>query len=54
MKTDNITTPRGKVVGIGKIKIFPSNRLPYEVPMLSFLVVQENDGTFASICLHLQ
>jgi hypothetical protein len=50
---EQIKISRWEVVGIGKIKIFPSNRLPYEIPMLSFLVVREEDGMFASICIHL-
>jgi hypothetical protein len=44
---------RGDVVGIGKIKIFPSNALPYEIPMLSFLVVKEQENVYSSICIHL-
>jgi len=44
---------RGNVVGIGKLKVFPSNTLPYEIPMLSFLVVQEQENTYSSICIHL-
>ena len=53
MQKANITIPRGEVVGIGKIKVFPSNKLPYEIPMLSFLVVKEQENTYASICIHL-
>jgi len=44
---------RGDVVGIGKIKVFPSNTLPYEIPMLSFLVVKERENIYSSICIHL-
>jgi len=44
---------RGIVVGIGKLKVFPSNTFPYEIPMLSFLVVQEQENTYSSICMHL-
>ena len=51
---DDITTARGEVVGIGKIKVFPSNNLPYEIPMLSFLVVKEAENTYSSICIHLR
>jgi hypothetical protein len=54
MAKDNIITTRGDVVGIGKIKIFPSNHLPYEVPMLSFLVVKEQENIYSSICIHLR
>jgi len=44
---------RGIVVGIGKLKVFPSYTFPYEIPMLSFLVVQEQENTYSSICMHL-
>ena len=49
-----VNVSRGSVVGIGKIKIFPSNNLPYEIPMLSFLVIKEQDNIYTSICIHLQ
>ncbi|MHC6204713.1 hypothetical protein ACYULU_16155 [Breznakiellaceae bacterium SP9] len=52
-KRDYVRTSRGEVVGIGKIKVFPSNNLPFEIPMLSFLVVKEQEGIFSSICIHL-
>jgi hypothetical protein len=48
-----VITSRGEVVGIGKIKVFPSNTLPYEIPMLSFLVVKEAEYVYTSICIHL-
>jgi hypothetical protein len=54
MNKENITISRGEVVGIGKIKIFPSNDLPYEIPMLSFLVVKEQENVYSSICIHLR
>jgi len=49
-----IKVSRGDVVGIGKLKVFPSNNLPFEIPMLSFLVVQERENTYTSICIHLR
>ncbi|MDR3138412.1 MAG: hypothetical protein LBT95_01930 [Treponema sp.] len=53
MNKGSVTTSRGEVVGIGKIKVFPSNNLPYEIPMLSFLVVKEQENVYSSICIHL-
>jgi hypothetical protein len=53
MNKGNVTISRGEVVGIGKIKVFPSNNLPYEIPMLSFLVVKERNNVYSSICIHL-
>lgn len=53
MNKANVIISRGEVVGIGKIKVFPSNNLPYEIPMLSFLVVKEQENVYSSICIHL-
>jgi len=49
----SVEISRGIVVGIGKLKVFPSYNFPYEIPMLSFLVVQEQENTYSSICMHL-
>ena len=48
-----IKVSRGNVVGIGKLKVFPSNNLPFEIPMLSYLVIQEQENIYTSICIHL-
>jgi hypothetical protein len=48
-----VKVSRGDVVGIGKIKVFPSNVLPYEIPMLSFLVIKEQENVYSSVCIHL-
>jgi hypothetical protein len=48
-----VKVSRGVVVGIGKLKVFPSNKLPFEIPMLSFLVVHEQVNTYTAICMHL-
>jgi len=48
-----VKVSRGNVVGIGKLKVFPSNALPFEIPMLSFIVVREQENTYTSICIHL-
>jgi len=45
---------RGNVVGIGKVKIPRTQDFNHEIPMLSFLVIQETDGGFVSTCIHLQ
>ena len=48
-----VKVSRGNVVGIGKLKVFPSNALPFEIPMLSFIVVKEQENIYTSICIHL-
>lgn len=52
MKTD-LAVPAGKVVGIGKIKIFCTNDFPYEIPTLSVIVAKTNKGDFVSTCIQL-
>jgi hypothetical protein len=44
---------KGKVIGIGKLKIPRTLEFNYEIPMLSFIVVKKPDGGYASTCLHL-
>jgi len=44
---------KGQVIGIGKLKIPRTLEFNYEIPMLSFIVIQKPDGKYASTCLHL-
>lgn len=50
---DDISVPAGKVVGIGKLKIFISDDFPYEIPTFSFLVAKTDDGKFVATCIQL-
>ena len=52
--SQTVMVSRGKVVGIGKVKIPRTAEFGYEIPMLSFLVIEEADGGFVSSCMHLQ
>lgn len=49
-----VRVSRGKVVGIGKVKIPRTQEFNYEIPMLSFLVIEESDNSFVSSCMHFQ
>jgi hypothetical protein len=49
-----VIVSRGNVVGIGKVKIPRKEELDYEIPMLSFLVIEEPNNSFVSSCIHLQ
>ena len=49
-----IKVSRGNVVGIGKVKIPRTSEFNYEIPMLSFLVIEEAKENFISSCMHLQ
>ena len=49
-----VKVSRGTVVGIGKIKIPRTVEFNYEMPMLSFLVIEEAKDSFISSCMHLQ
>ena len=49
-----LETIRGKVVGIGQMKIPPTNDFNYEIPPLSFIIIQKPDGGYVSSCIHMQ
>jgi cell fate (sporulation/competence/biofilm development) regulator YlbF (YheA/YmcA/DUF963 family) len=49
-----VSVARGDVVGIGKIKIPRTREFNYEIPMLSFIVIEDKKGSFVSTCIHLQ
>ncbi|MDR2897426.1 MAG: DUF3450 domain-containing protein [Spirochaetaceae bacterium] len=49
-----IETIRGKVLGIGKLKIPKSTDFNFIIPALSFLVIKETDDSYISTCIHLQ
>jgi len=49
-----VKVSRGEVVGIGKVKIPRTMEFRHEIPMLSFLVIQEPNGKFISSCMHLR
>jgi len=51
---NTVKVSRGEVVGIGKVKIPRTTEFSHEIPMLSFLVIQEADGKFISSCIHLR
>jgi len=54
IEESELDTSRGKVVGIGRIKIPKILIFDYEIPLLSFIVIQKKDGSFISTCIHLQ
>lgn len=49
----NITVPTGKVIGIGKLKVFASDDFPYIVPTLSFVVAKTEKGEYTASCMQL-
>jgi hypothetical protein len=53
MHKEKILVSRGEVVGIGKVKVFPSRAFAYEIPMLSFIVIRDQPGRYVSTCIHL-
>ncbi|MDR2592583.1 MAG: hypothetical protein LBC59_07235 [Chitinispirillales bacterium] len=52
----DLQTPRGKVVGIGRIKVprMPELGFNHDVPPLSFVVIGREDGCYVATCIHLQ
>jgi hypothetical protein len=51
---DLVAVERGEVIGIGKLKIFPTNAFPYEIPILSFMVIKTDSDSYVSTCIQLQ
>ena len=48
-----VRVSRGDVVGIGKLKMPRTSEFNYEIPMLSFLVISENQESYIASCMHL-
>lgn len=48
-----IRVPTGEVVGIGKLKVFPTKEFQHEIPTFSFLVAKTDDGRFVASCLQM-
>ncbi|MDR2897577.1 MAG: hypothetical protein LBU99_02095, partial [Spirochaetaceae bacterium] len=55
MNNEKILVSRGEVVGIGKVKVFPSKTFAYEIPMLSFIVIRDSEtpDRYVATCIHL-
>jgi Zn-dependent peptidase ImmA (M78 family) len=49
-----IKISRGKVVGIGKVKIPKTQEFTHEIQLLSFLDIQESETSFISTCIQLR
>ena len=49
-----LETARGKTVGIGRLKVPKTSDFCYEIPLLSFIVLEKGDGGYISSCIHLQ
>lgn len=48
-----IRVPAGEVIGIGKLKVFPTKEFQHEIPTFSFLVAKADDGRFVASCLQM-
>lgn len=49
----SIKVPTGKVVGIGKLKVFTTEDFPFVIPTLSFIVSRAENGMFVATCIQL-
>ena len=49
----DITVPTGRVVGVGKLKVFSSDDFPYIIPTLSFVVARTEKGEYTASCMQL-
>lgn len=45
---------KDNVIGIGKIKLYPTSERPYDIPILHYVVLQESDSSFSAICIELR
>jgi hypothetical protein len=52
----DLQTSRGNVVGLGRLKIpqMPKLGFDYDIPILSFVVIERGDGSHVATCIHLQ
>lgn len=42
------------IIGIGKIKLYPTAEHPYDIPVLHYVVFQEKDSSCSAVCLELR
>ena len=49
-----LETARGKIIGIGRVKIPKMLVFNQEIPLLSFIVIEKADGKYVSTCIHLK
>jgi hypothetical protein len=57
MDVSEFMTDRGMAIGLGRVKIpkMPKLGFDFEIPLLSFIVVQKGDGGgYVATCIHLQ
>jgi len=54
ISTLELETVRGKVIGIGRVKIPKMLVFNQEIPLLSFIVIEKTDGKYVSTCIHLK
>ena len=54
IKPSKLESDRGKITGIGRVKIPKTSDFNYEIPLLSFVVIEKEDGSYISSCIHLQ
>lgn len=45
---------KDNVIGIGKIKLYPTSERPYDIPILHYVLLQESDSSFSAICIELR
>jgi hypothetical protein len=55
IEDSKLTSIRGRVIGIGRVKIpRMKEEFDYEVPLLSFVVIEKKEGGYISSCIHLR
>jgi hypothetical protein len=54
IEDSKLDSVRGRVIGIGRVKIPRMKGFDYEIPLLSFVVIEKKEGGYISSCIHLQ
>lgn len=54
IEDSKLNSIRGKIIGIGRVKIPRMKEFDYEIPLLSFVVIEKKEGGYISTCIHLQ
>jgi len=54
IEKSKLESVRGRVIGIGRVKIPKMTDFNYEIPLLSFVVIEKENGGYVSSCIHLQ
>lgn len=53
MVNEKVIIARGEVIAIGELNVHKTIEFPYEIPRLSFILIQDSEKTYTSTCIDL-